>query len=252
MTDLGTLTWSDADLLGAHASMLLIPLGATEQHGPHLPLHTDSAIAVAIASVASTRLDNSVVAPVVPYGSSGEHQAFPGSLSIGADVTELLIIELARSATCSFNEVILVSTHGGNDDPVRRAVKRLRSEQRNVRAWAPRWGGDAHAGRTETSLMLALDPDNVRICDAEAGNVRPLSELIPALRIHGVRSVSPNGVLGDPSGATFEEGQALLASAVDQLIVFAARGMPTEHRMGHRIEQTEHQTERPTERESSW
>ena len=85
-------------------------------------------------------------------------------------------------------------------------------------AWSPSWPGDLHAGRTETSVMLAVAPDRVLLDRAEAGDRRPIGTLLPILRRQGVRAVSPNGVLGDPAGATAEQGHRLLDSAVDELI----------------------------------
>jgi creatinine amidohydrolase len=203
------------------ATTLLVPLGATEQHGPHLPLGTDATIAVALAEGAVAGTRSAIVAPVLAYGSSGEHQTFAGTLSIGVEATELLLIELARSATETFDRVLFVNAHGGNAAPLAAAVRRLRAESRDVRAWSPRFGGDAHAGRTETSLMLALGADAEAIAVrgelAEAGNTAPLVDLIDDLRTGGVDAVSPNGVLGDPSGASAAEGRGLLAAATRDL-----------------------------------
>jgi len=84
--------------VAAEPTTLLVPLGATEQHGPHLPIGTDAAIALALAEGAASEVPGTVVAPVLPYGSSGEHQDFPGTLSIGAEATELVLVELGRSA----------------------------------------------------------------------------------------------------------------------------------------------------------
>jgi creatinine amidohydrolase len=203
--------------VAASPSTLLIPLGATEQHGPHLPLDTDSRIAEALAEGAAARIADAVAAPVLPFGSSGEHQAFAGTLSIGATATEQVLIELGRSATETFDRLLFVNAHGGNAAPLAAAVALLRSEDRDVRAWVPRFGGDAHAGRTETSLMLALSPERVRDGRASPGNVAPLTELIDDLRMDGVRPLSPNGILGDPTGASPGEGRALLSSAIDDL-----------------------------------
>ena len=69
---------------------------------------------------------------------------------------------------------------------------------------------DAHAGRVETSIMLALAPGDVRLAAAAAGETRPLAAIMPALRVGGVRAVSANGVLGDPAGASAAEGETLL------------------------------------------
>jgi mycofactocin precursor peptide peptidase len=154
---LADATWPEAERRAAGA-LLAVPVGSTEQHGPHLPLSTDTDIAVA-----------------------------------------------------------LVCAHGGNRAPVERAERRLRAEGRRVRAFFPVWSGDAHAGRAETSLMLALHPDRVRASLAEPGATAPLAELMPRLVAHGVRPVSPNGVLGDPSGAGAAEGWRLLDQTVDEL-----------------------------------
>lgn len=158
-----------------------------------------------------------MVGPAVAYGSSGEHQGFPGTLSIGAAATELLLLELCRSASVWCSRLLLVSTHGGNCGPVQRAVTVLQQEGHDVRVFSPAWGIDAHAGRAETSLMLAVAGDRVRMDRARPGNTEVLSALLPALRADGVRAVSASGVLGDPTGATATEGRALLGAAVDEL-----------------------------------
>jgi mycofactocin precursor peptide peptidase len=213
VAELGSLTSAEV----SPGALLVVPVGSTEQHGPHLPLSTDTDVAVALASRLAARRGGVLVAPPVPYGSSGEHQGFAGTLSIGAAATELLLVELGRSALpATARRMLLVSAHGGNAGPVAAAVRLLRSEGRDVRAWSPRWRGDAHAGRTETSVQLALDPVRVR-AGATAGNPAPLAELMPALRAGGVSAVSPNGVLGDPTGASAAEGEALLAAATADL-----------------------------------
>ena len=204
------LAWPEAaDRLGR---LLVVPLGATEQHGPHLPLSTDTDVAVALAVRLAARRGDVDVAPAVPYGASGEHAGFPGTLSLGTAALELLLVELCRSATGTWRRVLLLSGHGGNAQAVRAAVALLRSESRDVRAWAPAWPGDAHAGRTETSVQLALEPARVGL--PEPGVTTPVEQLLPALRAGGVRAVSPNGVLGDPAGASAEEGERLLQEAV--------------------------------------
>jgi len=213
---LAAATWPEAerDMTGA---VLAVPVGSTEQHGPHLPLSTDTDIAVALVERLAARRRDVVAAPPVAYGSSGEHEGFAGTLSIGRDATELLLVELGRSASATFAAVVLVSAHGGNRVPVERAERRLRAEGRRVLAVFPRWPGDAHAGRVETSLMLALHPDRVRRELAEAGATAPIDELMPRLVSGGVRPVSANGVLGDPAGADAAEGRRLLDRAIEEL-----------------------------------
>jgi mycofactocin precursor peptide peptidase len=216
VTRLDQTTWPEVSQAGT-GSVLLVPLGSTEQHGPHLPLSTDTDIARALADGADGRLDDVMVAPSLSYGSSGEHQGFPGTLSIGQEATELLLVELGRSASEHFAHMVVVSAHGGNATSVARAMARLSGEGRAVVSWSPSWPGDLHAGRTETSLMLSIDPNRVRLDRVEAGDPRSIEVLLPLLRRQGVASVSANGVLGDPNGASAAEGRALLADAVDQL-----------------------------------
>jgi creatinine amidohydrolase len=218
VTGLGELTSPEAGEAAGRGAFLAVPVGSTEQHGPHLPLATDTDVAVALCARLAAACPPAVVAPALAYGSSGEHQDFPGTLSIGQDALELVLVELARSATATFGAVLLVSTHGGNAAVVRRAQQRLRGESRDVLAWQASWRGDAHAGRTETSLQLALAPGRVRLGRAAAGNRRPVGELLPDLRASGVAAVSPNGVLGDPAGASAAEGEALLAGLTASLL----------------------------------
>lgn len=190
--------------------LLAIPLGATEQHGPHLPLSTDTTVAATLSSRLATSRTDIVVAPPIPYGSSGEHAGFPGTLSIGHNALELLLVELVRSAD-EFAGVIVVNGHGGNLAPLRSAQRLLTEEGRAVLTWSPTGpADDTHAGHTETSAMLHLTPDQVATHRARPGNTRPLPELIADLRTGGVRAVSPTGVLGDPTRATAADGAQIL------------------------------------------
>jgi creatinine amidohydrolase len=211
VTDLGDLAWPDVASRAAQ-TVVLLPVGSTEQHGPHLPLSTDTHVAVALARrLASLRTDL-VVAPAVPYGSSGEHAGFPGTLSIGQTALELMLVELVRSAD-AFAGVVIVSAHGGNAGAVGRAVDRLQYEGRQVRAWSPPSvdPADTHAGHTETSLLLALQPQVVQAEQIQPGVRQPIDKLWPVLRQAGVGAVSPSGVLGDPTDASAAAGEDLLS-----------------------------------------
>ena len=226
---LGSCTWPDLDR-GA-PPRLLVPLGATEQHGPHLPLCTDTVIACAVAEGAARERPDVAVAPALPYVASGEHAAFPGTLSLGLEALERALVELVRSAD-HFADVVLVSWHGGNAEAVGRAVARSRADGRAASWWEPRLGAagadlrtDAHAGRIETSLMLAIAPELVGE-DRPAGPSASITALLPALRERGVRAVSSNGVLGDARKATADAGRALLASFVADLAAFLAETEP--------------------------
>lgn len=233
MPALDTLTWTE--LADGGARLLVVPLGATEQHGPHLPFTTDTEIAVELVDALARERDDVVVAPAVAFGSSGEHQGFPGTLSIGRDATELLLVELARSATETFPRVLFVSTHGGNAEPVRGAVALLRGESRDVRAWSPNWGGDVHAGHVETSIMLALAPERVHADERVIGETRPLGELLPTLRRDGVVGVSATGVLGDATTATADAGRTLLRRASAELLALVAGWDPPDRPADGRV-----------------
>ncbi len=217
--ELGRATWMQVEATNREA-LLAVPLGSLEQHGPHLPLDTDTRIAVAVAHGLAEQRPGVAVAPPVAYGASGEHASFPGTLLLSHDVLATLVVELVRSARSSFAGVVLVNAHGGNGEALAAVEKRCAAEGDQVLVW--RVGvsvkcGDAHAGRTETSLMMAIDPHDVRMELAEPGCTEPIERIMPRLRAEGVRPVSSNGVLGDPTGANVQEGDAILSAMVADL-----------------------------------
>lgn len=255
--------------------VLIVPVGSLEQHGAHLPLDTDTRIAVAVASRACTGRAEAGLAPAIAIGASGEHADFPGTLSIGHVALSALLVELGRHASLHWPAMLLVNGHGGNVAAINDALKQLRAEGRDCHVWhagvrpamlaaaqagdagaagrtVPGGGSgddaatnvrhsvhgsdarvtgygsdagqaevilvpDAHAGRVETSIMLALAPGDVRLDAAAPGETRPLTEIMADLRTRGVRQVSPSGVLGDPTGASAAEGETLLALLVADL-----------------------------------
>ena len=201
--------WPDVET--ATRQLLVVPVGSLEQHGPHLPLDTDTRIAEAVARRACAGRAGVAVAPAFCIGASGEHADFPGTLSIGTEALTVCLTELGRHASLHWPAMLLVNGHGGNAAAVEAAAGRLRYEGRAVHAWhvgLP--GGDAHAGRFETSVMLALAPDAVRMDVAQRGNIRPISQIMAELRERGLRAVSGNGVLGDPADASAAEGEQLI------------------------------------------
>lgn len=220
-----TATWQE---VSATRPALAVPVGALEQHGPHLPLDTDTRIATAVAA----RLPGFDLAPAIAYGASGEHEGFAGTVSVGSETLTRVIVEYGRSACRWAPRVVFVNGHGGNALALAEAVTLLRYEGRDA-AWLPCAvpGADAHAGRTETSLLLHLSPDVVHRDRIEVGDPRPISELMPALRSGGVAAVSANGVLGDPTDSDAGEGARLfdrmcgLSAAAVQRWQPDARGM---------------------------
>lgn len=187
---------------------VVVPIGSIEQHGPHLPVSTDSVIAQAVANTIAERVSG-YTAPAINMSASGEHQGFPGVASVGAEALRLSIVELVRSLGLWAHRTLLVNAHGGNALALGEATRQLLAEGHNIALVACQSDGDAHAGRTETSLMLYLAPHLVRRDRLEPGNTTPLVELLPKLRSSGVRSVTANGVLGDPRGANAIEGAQL-------------------------------------------
>ena len=218
---LGHLAWPEVA-----PSVLVVPLGSCEQHGPHLPLDTDTRIAVACASALAGRRDGVLVAPAVAIGASGEHEAFPGTLSIGTVALEALLVERVRSALpptgsarpAPFRGVVVVNGHGGNVEAVGTAATLLADEGRDLLVWHPSVpGGDSHAGRTETSLLLHLAPSAVRVDRIEAGSTARWREIGDVVRARGLAAVTANGVLGDPTAASVEEGRRVFDELVSHL-----------------------------------
>ena len=215
--ELAGATWPQVEATGGRM-VLVIPVGSLEQHGPHLPLDTDTRIAVSLATALAERCAGVTVAPAVAYGASGEHAAFPGTLLVGHSILADLLVELVRSARRAFSGVVIVNAHGGNEEALAAVERRSSDEGDDVLVWRPRTeGGDAHAGRTETSLLLAIAPESVRLHLAEAGSTEPIAALLPRLRVEGVRPVSSSGVLGDPAGANAQEGRSLLDDLLNDL-----------------------------------
>ena len=231
---LGEATWTDVEQArgqtddGTLRPVILVPTGSTEQHGPHLPLNTDTLIAQELAERALHRTDGLALGPTIAVGASGEHAGFAGTLSIGTAALTTVAVELCRSADWAAG-VVFVNAHGGNHEALTAAIDVITNEGRDATVWSPRWpqradGGpaDLHAGRFETSLMLAIDPGLVRLEHATAGADATIAEL----RARGVAAVSPSGVLGDPAGASGGEGDQFIAAFVDDLLLHVERWRP--------------------------
>jgi len=191
-------------------------------------MDTDTLVAEELAARALHHTDGLLVGPTVSVTASGEHAGFPGTLSIGTATTTAVLVELVRSADWAA-AVVLVNGHGGNHAAVTAAVEQLTGEGRRVLAWWPSWprrrdGGpaDLHAGRIETSLMLAIDPGLVRLERATTGADTSIEEL----RRRGVKATSPSGVLGDPAGASGGEGERFIGAFVDDLVHEIERWRP--------------------------
>ena len=216
---------------------LIIPVGSTEQHGPHLPLDTDTRIATAVARALADQLvpaneSKWMIAPAIQYGASGEHEDFSGTVSIGTSALRLLLVEFGRSASRWASRLVFVNGHGGNVEALATAAALLRYEGRDV-GWCScsAENADAHAGHTETSVLLHISPADVWIDERVPGNSAPLGQLMPAMRQGGMAAVSDVGILGDPTTATAEEGARIFAEMVDGCLRRVTRWTPDRNGM---------------------
>jgi mycofactocin precursor peptide peptidase len=218
------VTLADAawpDLAGDGAPVIVLPLGSTEQHGPHLPIGTDTLLATELARRLVAARTGTMRAPALPFGASWEHDGFPGLLSLTTELLTAALVELARSADWA-RGILLVNGHGGNAAAVRDAAATIRNEGRRVLSWSPRLAAiadahadaDAHAGATETSMLLALEPALVRTDRIERGFTGSVSSAFG----DGLRARSPTGVVGDPTRATVESGTAILDALTTDLL----------------------------------
>ncbi|MGQ9927648.1 MAG: mycofactocin biosynthesis peptidyl-dipeptidase MftE [Chloroflexaceae bacterium] len=229
--DMAHLTWPEvARAVAGGADTVILPLGATEQHGPHLPLGTDTLRAEALARRLARRLPGALVAPALPIGCSDEHAGFPGLLSLDAATLATVIVDCARRmAAWGITRLVLLSAHGGNGQALALAVERLRRELPDLRVWLPAHtlapdeavlavAAEAgitpeefglHAGEGETSELLWLRPDLVR-AEAAAGYCGEMTTIVDTLQRLGLQAVTPNGVLGDPSRAHTARGERYL------------------------------------------
>lgn len=224
------LTWPEVEAaINAGTRTVVVPVGSTEQHGPHLPLATDALIGEAVAERTAERLGDALVAPPVRPGCSGHHMDFPGTVTVGPELLMDLLRAHARSLSAhGFEYVAFLPSHGGNFAPVNTVVPEIARDLDAARVVALadlgrlmelmneglREGGVdyqepvIHAGAAETAAILAIDEDLVREERLEAGYEGDLQ--VTALLSEGFRHFTENGVLGDPREATREAGKAIL------------------------------------------
>ncbi len=241
---LDRMTWRDVDRATGSTSTLLVPVGATEQHGHHLPLGVDTLMPEAIAERIAERVP-ALVAPSIPYGVSSHHTFKPGTFTVGSETFRSYVRDVAASAAdWGIESVLLLNGHYLAQDPELEVVVRdLRIDHDldafhvplvNVFSDAAARVRDStttfHASEFETSLMLALYPDLVRMDEAEA--VEPPADSLPltaydalgdnrvgwALSADDMAALTHTGNLGDPTTATREKGEALAAEAVDNVV----------------------------------
>jgi mycofactocin system creatininase family protein len=202
--------------------IVLLALGSWEQHGAHLPFDTDTVIIEAVVDAAIRTVDpentSFSVAPTIGITASDEHDGFAGTLSIGTQALADALVSIARSASWA-RGICIVNGHGGNADALKLVHSALDYENIRHSIWSLPYyeGADMHAGHTETSLMLHLAPDTVRMDLAEVGAIGDSEMLIERMRTGGIKEVSSNGVVGDPTNATAAHGATMLSFYADHL-----------------------------------
>jgi creatinine amidohydrolase len=232
---LARVAWPD--LAAARPRVAVVPLGATEQHGPHLPFATDTLIAEALAVRLAARLEGAVALPALPIGCSPEHMGFPGTLEVSARTLASWLTEVVASlARHGVERAIVFSAHGGNVAALRDIAAGLAAAVPTItvdvladldgltarlHAEAARFGITAeaaghHAGEIETSIMLALHPELVRMDAAAPGHVEPTADP-QSLFYPDLRRAAPTGTVGDPRGASALRGARYAAAWVDVL-----------------------------------
>jgi len=229
---LATATWEDVAALDRARAVVVLPLGATEAHGPHLPLATDVIIAEAMARAGSERLAARgtpvAVAPAVSYTPVPFAASFPGSVGVRPDTLAATLQEVAGALHAhGFRRLVLVSAHldpahlravYGAIDAIRATGMRVAFPDLTRKPWALRLGdefqtGACHAGRFESAIVLAERPDLVRaVRTTLAPNPHSISEAIRAGRTTFAEAGGPRAYFGWPADATAEEGRALVVA----------------------------------------
>jgi creatinine amidohydrolase len=215
----------------------LVPVGATEQHGPHLPTGTDTLVARGICARVSGRT-GAIVLPEVPVACSfGHGRDLPGTLSLSPAQFGAVIGQMIDwAASSGLRRLLFVNAHVGNTAPLLTATDPVRLDRPELRVGVVSWwelservgaearadGPDWHANRAETSLMLALHPELVDLDAAKrAADPDRTSGLVFR---YTVPRLSRNGVTGRPHEASVEQGERLLATIVDLLADILERG----------------------------
>ena len=225
-----------ADAIAAGVTTVILPLGATEQHGLHLPLGTDSFRAADLALGLSAVVPGALVAPVLPVGCSDEHTGFAGLLSLDHETLARVIVDCGRRMTAwGVRRLVLLSAHGGNGFALERARRELHEQAVGLEVWilgssaaltwtllriaaadgVPAEAVGLHAGEGETSEMLHLRPELVHMDRAVAGYAGSMRAVMPRLWQGGLRQVTPTGTLGDPRDARANRGAEYLAAQIE-------------------------------------
>ena len=232
------MTWPEVrEEIAKGRTTVVVPFGAVEQHGPHLPLGTDAIFGDEIGLAVAERLD-AFLAPTVRVGFSAHHMAFAGTLTVDEGAFQAVAGQIVRAlAGHGFQRIVLLPTHGGNFRPLGGAVAGLAPMDGVKVITFPDVGmllnailpvasemgltpaeGGVHAGEWETSMMLALRPELVRMERAEEGYVGDLATGVQRFFNEGVHVLAENGIFGDPRRASAEAGRRYIQDIVDIVV----------------------------------
>ncbi len=238
---LAEMTWPEAKRRFEEVDIALLPVGAIEQHGPHLPLDTDSFDADHLAREVARHCSDPrpLVLPLVPYGVSYHHNDFSGTFSLTNETMARLIYEIGMSAARNgVKKLVMINGHGGNAASLNFAAQMINrdahifvcvdsGETSDVDVYAmTETPNDVHAGEIETSTTLALRPELVDMDQARASIPRFSSRYLDFTSKRAVswyaytERISPSGVMGDPTKATAEKGRRIWELMIDHLVRF--------------------------------
>ncbi len=227
------MTWKEVKELLTDTDLVIIPTGSTEQHGPHLPLGTDSLIALEV-SIRVGKLLKAPIFPILDIGHSIEHLSFPGSISYTPETMLAVIRDISTSLTShGFKHLVFINGHGGNQAVLELSIQWIRN---NLKFWAylfnigeiaqergmrkskimvqDKHRSVLHADKIETSMVLSIAPDKVKQTRTESKPGKKKSKISESSFIGSLgwnaEDMGESGVIGDPRGATSVEGSALL------------------------------------------
>jgi creatinine amidohydrolase len=239
------LTWQEAKARAVENPTVLFPTGSIEQHGPHLPVETDSRLVWEVTWRAAEKVAdrvNILVAPELYFGYSTHHLDFPGTMTLSGETYIRVMVELCESLIRNgFKRIFLLNGHGGNLDPLKMAARTLRDRHDDILVGAACYwsvaskvlkqvrespvGGMSHGCELEASMMWYLRPELVK---PENFEKRILIWRSPLMRndlldsgdikvAYHSTDISPNGVQGDPTLASREKGERFLGLIVDEV-----------------------------------
>jgi creatinine amidohydrolase len=218
---------------------VVVGVGSTEQHGPHLPTMTDTRIAEETVHRVALKLGKALQARTIPVGISGHHLAFGGTISLQPETLKRILIDYATSLSkCGFKRIVFLPCHGGNFATVEQAVKESQTAYPQIKiigytdllAFAhflnsisnefgvTDYESGAHAGENETSIMMALENNLVLKDKFEPGYLGPTTDKeIGIILDKGMPALTKNGIIGDPRKASAEKGEIYIERLADFL-----------------------------------